>query len=281
VEYQPPYAWPAQASQPPPDPPELPEGQDPRPRWPWWYGIVALLAGFFVVQVLGGIVYAIAVGFDDISNPPAGLAIGLTLFQDVVLIAIALGFAAMVAKPRAWHFGFVPTPLWRAVGWAALAAFAYLVFAGVYGALVQPDEQTTLEDLGADQLPAVVIGFAVVVVAPFVEEFFFRGFLYRCLRSSLSTIPAALVAGGIFGLVHAASGIDVVPVLGMLGFLLCLLYEKTGSLYPTIFLHALLNTLAFGSATHEWAAALGLGVPTLLSCFLLPRVVPARATATV
>ena len=29
------------------DPPELPEGADPRPRWPWWYALAGLGAGLW------------------------------------------------------------------------------------------------------------------------------------------------------------------------------------------------------------------------------------------
>jgi membrane protease YdiL (CAAX protease family) len=278
MQYLPPSPWQGAFTPPPPDPPELPSGQDPRPPWPWWYGPVALTAAVFIVFVVGGVVFAIAVGSGSIDDAPAGLTIGLTLFQDIVLVATAVGLAALVSRPRPWQFGLRPTPLWRAVGWAALAAVSYLVFAGIYSALVTPEEQTTLEDLGVDKVPSVVIAFSVVVVAPFVEEVFFRGFLYRALRSSLPVIPAALLGGLIFGLVHLPSGPESVPVLAWFGLVLCLLYEKTGSIYPTIFLHSLLNTLAFGSAA-DWTAALALGLPTMAACLVLPRLTPGRAPA--
>ena len=47
----------------PPDPPELPAGADPAPRWPAWYAPVGFLAGFaitLVVSVIAGIIAAAA-----------------------------------------------------------------------------------------------------------------------------------------------------------------------------------------------------------------------------
>ena len=43
------------------------------------------------------------------------------------------------------------------------------------------------EDLGADEstLALVAAGIVVIVVAPIAEEFFFRGFFYRALRSRM------------------------------------------------------------------------------------------------
>ena len=52
--------------------------------------------------------------------------------------------------------------------------------------MVQPDaEQTVAQDLGADEgtFGMIAAGFMVVCVAPVAEEFFFRGFFYRALRS--------------------------------------------------------------------------------------------------
>ena len=41
--------------------------------------------------------------------------------------------------------------------------------------------------------------------------------------------------------------------LGLLGMGLCLLYVRTGSLYPCVAAHALNNSIAFGVARH-WGA---------------------------
>jgi membrane protease YdiL (CAAX protease family) len=83
-----------------------------------------------------------------------------------------------------------------------------------------------------------------VILAPISEETCFRGMLYGGLRERLPKIPAALIVGLIFGGLHALTGVSAVPPLMVFGFLLCLLYEKTGSIVPGILLHMLNNSVA-------------------------------------
>jgi CAAX protease family protein len=94
------------------------------------------------------------------------------------------------------------------------------------------------------------------VVAPICEEILFRGFIFVALRNWRGTLPAAVITGLLFGGVHAgaAPALDLVP-LGILGFALCLLYRRTGSLYPCIVAHSLNNSIAFASLENwGWQA---------------------------
>jgi len=82
-----------------------------------------------------------------------------------------------------------------------------------------------------------------------VEEIFFRGLLYRCLRNRLAVLPAALIAGCLFGLVHITGyPLVTLPVKAALGLNACLLYEQTGSILPGIALHSLVDGTAFEAA---------------------------------
>jgi membrane protease YdiL (CAAX protease family) len=51
----------------------------------------------------------------------------------------------------------------------------------------------------------------------------------------------------------------------------CLVYERTGSLYPVIALHALNNAIAFGVTVEDASVSLVLGPLMLIACALLPR----------
>ncbi|HEX2233057.1 MAG TPA: CPBP family intramembrane glutamic endopeptidase, partial [Thermoleophilaceae bacterium] len=209
-------------------------------------------------------------------DSPTFVIVG-TLLQGVVFVATAVLFASLSLKPKAWHFGLRPTRLWAAVGWATLALVAFYVFAATYTVALDPDvEQSVTEKLGADEgtLGLIAAGFVVIVVAPATEEFFFRGFFYRALRTRFGVLSAALIDGLLFGVIHFEGGSDgllLVPPLAVLGFLFCLVYERTGSLYPVIALHAVNNSIAYAAQADGEAVSAVLGPLVIAACVVVPR----------
>lgn len=94
-----------------------------------------------------------------------------------------------------------------------------------------------------------LVGFLLMVIVPITEELLFRGFLFGILRRYLNFGWTALLVSLLFGLAHLdptsptqiALGIDVFA----LSLIMCKLREDSGSLWPTILLHALKNGVAF------------------------------------
>jgi membrane protease YdiL (CAAX protease family) len=118
---------------------------------------------------------------------------------------------------------------------------AYLLFAIVYTAIFgAPEQEDIAESFGS--VPVQIL--LIVIAAPIAEEICFRGMLYGGLRERWPKFAAALLAGLIFGALHALTGLSAVPPLVAFGFVLCLLYEKTGSIVPGIVLHMLNNSAA-------------------------------------
>ena len=259
---------------PPPERPELPEGAG--PRWPPWYAGVGFLVALILTLVVVGIVAAATGASTSDENPT--FTVVATFLQGVIFIGTAVLFASFAGKPRPEHFGLRRAPFWPTVGWAALGLFCFYVLAAVYTAIVQPDaEQTVAQDLGADQgtFGLIAAGFMIVCVAPVAEEFFFRGFFYRALRSRYSVLGAALIDGLLVGAIHwdfsTTDGLLIIPPLAALGFMFCLVYERTGSLYPVIALHALNNAIAYAVTVEDAAVSLVLGPLMLVACAVAPR----------
>jgi membrane protease YdiL (CAAX protease family) len=274
---------------PPPNPPELPEGARPSPpAWPPWTAPLALLAGLtatlFGATVIGGI--AAAAGA-KISDPPPGVQIGSLLFQDLALIGAALAFARLVTHPRPWHFGLRRTRPGRAVGWLLAVWVGFFVFTGIWITALGIHQRDRLpKELGVDRSTAalLVVAFLVTVMAPIAEEFFFRGYFFTALRSWKGPWVAAAITGVVFGAIHGGSApIGYLVPLAVFGFGLCLLYWRTGSLYPCMSLHALNNSLALGVSQHwGWQIAVLMLVSNLvIAAIVLPlgRAGPAAATA--
>jgi membrane protease YdiL (CAAX protease family) len=257
-----------------PDPPEMPAGADPFPRWPAWFG-----AAGFTIGVGAGIAGAILLlpallvvtrgfGVDTDDSLPV-LELVATLFQDIGWIVGAVLLASTISRPRAWHFGFRKPRLGPAVGWSLVAILAYIGLTLLYTLILQPDSGDPIE---AGDRYGTLIGSCVIiiVVAPICEEIFFRGFLYRILRGRMGLWPALVITGALFGAVHLSSGGPLaVALIAPLGFLLCLVYERSGSLYPCIALHALNNAIVSASEFDRVTdIALLMGAGMLLLCLI-------------
>jgi membrane protease YdiL (CAAX protease family) len=169
----------------------------------------------------------------------------------VVQLATALGFLLVpIAIATRWGASSVGEALRRlgvrsfrpgALKWMLAAIGAYLVFAALYAGLFgAPHQEDIAESFGA--LPIQIL--LIAIAAPVSEEVCFRGMLFGGLRQRLPRLAAALVSGLIFGGLHALTGISAVPPLIAFGFILALLYEKTGSIVPGIVLHMLNNSIA-------------------------------------
>ncbi len=131
--------------------------------------------------------------------------------------------------------------LWSsAFGGLALVGFAALWWNG----------RDPLRLLGIGRAPSVHPGLYLAVacgIGPVVEELFFRGLLYRVLRSQ-GRILALGGSTALFALLHAgAGGLPVVPLIGGLVFAAAVETEK--NLLVPITIHVLGNTALF-TLTH-------------------------------
>jgi membrane protease YdiL (CAAX protease family) len=196
--------------------------------------------------VLGGL---LAIPAFIIESPPEGesgtaanviaqLGVAIAFVMVPMLLASRRGAAsATEALRRLGVRRFRPS----ALKWMAAAIGAYLLFATIYVAIVgEPNQEDIAEEFGAAPLQILLIAIA----APISEEVCFRGMLFGGLRERLPRAGAALISAALFGALHAVTGLSAVPVLIAFGFILALLYEKTGSIVPGIVLHTLNNSVA-------------------------------------
>jgi uncharacterized protein len=253
---------------PPPDPPELPEAAG--PQWPPSFAPAALFGSFAAVLLAGAPLLPVILTY-GISEALAGVALlALLLVQDGLLVLAAVLFASIKRRPRRWHFGIRATRFWPTVGWVLLAFALMMAFEFGYVALFDVDA-TNVDDLGEDNFIAgFAVAIAVIAVAPVAEELFFRAFFYRALRTRLPVWSAALIDGLVFGSLHF-QGLDsaiILPVIAVFGVGQCLVYERTGSLFAVIAIHAAFNTVAMLSIAP--LPAILIGVSVILGCLLAP-----------
>jgi len=98
---------------------------------------------------------------------------------------------------------------------------------------VDPAYQQVAQALSMPSVPVQI--FAVVIFGPIAEELVFRGLIFRRLRDYLNPMWAILISGVAFGVYHGnlVQGIFA----GLLGMLLALVYEKSGTIIVPIAAH--------------------------------------------
>ena len=275
----------------PPARPELPEGapvpaeppRDDLPRLgvPVWAPFVVVVAAFvcvLVVQIVAAVVVELVGGDVEVLTDSDAATIGFTLVLDAALVACAVAVASWLGSGRPTPAAFgLRAPEWRsAVGWTLAVYAVFWVGAIVVGlAFGEPEEQDIVTDLKAEDSALVLAGFGVMtcLVAPLAEEFFFRGFLFRALHEKLAAVPAVLITGVCFGLVHLPSGDWIgTIVLSLFGMALCVLLLCTSSLVPCIMLHAFHNSISFGFTKElPWWGFLLLIVASVTTTYAIAR----------
>lgn len=202
----------------------------------------------------------------------------LLIVVGMALVCFVTGFAAELwyirRKLKVENFSFKKTLAlnlnslngsWWAAFWRAAVGFAFVIVVTQVVERALPVSHVT--DPAADfakslsGIPALLFVFLGVVVAPFVEEIVFRGFLYNALRTSfrsdtalrlfrhveMGDLAAALASGLVFGLFHMnfmqfpALNWAALPIYTVTGMVLAESYRRSGSLYVPIMVHALNN----------------------------------------
>jgi len=256
-----------------------------RAGWRPWTAPAAILTGLGLT-IFGGMIVALvtAATGGSVSDPSPGVNIGLTFFQNLALVAAALFFARLAGRPTGADFGLRRAPIGRCIGLVLAVLVGFYVFSLGWGTALHLDERQTLPDelgVGGSTLNLVLVVVIITILAPIGEELLFRGYVFGALRNWKGWLPAAIVTGLVFGAIHIGSApIGFTVPLAVFGFGLCVLYQRTGSLYPCIALHALNNSVALG-LTQKWTweiapTMVGAVIASLTIAWLLARALGSR-----
>ena len=131
--------------------------------------------------------------------------------------------------------------------WAYLSILPVLALIGALLGLFRktllPEQEIYNLLMGLTSLPISLLFLIIVgLVAPLLEEIIFRGFLFGTLRNSFGPRRSMVYSSLLFAALHQ-SPVAFLPVF-FLAMVLAYLYEKTGSLWPSIILHMVNNTVA-------------------------------------
>lgn len=240
-------------------PPEL-QPQPPVPRT-WGYVDLLLIAVFagaalLVLSVLGIVavfVLSYALGWDlDIEDPRVQGPLNVAI--QILFWAALFGFiyAVITIKYR--------LPFGDSIGWRAYegSAFQYFVWGPVLAIgvvlistlLPKVDEKLPFEKLLEEPMVLGMLAVFGILIAPLLEEMFFRGFLYPVFERSHGAASAVFTTSALFSLVHGVQygwrWQNLLILLGV-GVVFGMLRARTQSILPSTFLHAGYNATLFAA----------------------------------
>jgi membrane protease YdiL (CAAX protease family) len=255
-------------------------------------GFAAALFFTLVIEIGG------AAGGSSVAHPSPAVNLAASYVFDLSFVGVALYLTVLQGRMGRREFGYRRIRWRLAAAGFVLAGIVYYAVSWAYTNLLSLHGSDKLpSDLGVHKSTAALVAAAVFVcvVAPICEEFFFRGFLFGVLRRmpirvagrQLGPWIAALIVAILFGAAHYGSApAEYLIPLGFLGFLLCLVRWRTGSLYPCMALHSFNNALALGVSELGWNAgeivALMAGSLAIVAALTLPlsgRMLPGRPAA--
>lgn len=94
----------------------------------------------------------------------------------------------------------------------------------------------------------LVFGLSVIVIAPIIEEWVFRGILLKSLLTRLSNNKSLLISSVLFGLIHI-NPVQIIGAIG-LGYFYGYIYIKYKSVSNVVILHCLANLIGFISMMY-------------------------------
>lgn len=215
-----------------------------RPEVPWstrdvWLGVIA-------AALLVAAAWAVAYTLRAFSlKPDADLWVALfpTLFELLFLVPV-WWFSIRKYHASLKTLGFVNFKFSvLAVGIGMLLVFYlfngfYALLLRDFGLRMQTDLTPVLQGLSSPW-PLFV---TIVVVAPVVEETFFRGFVFAGLRPRYDWRWAAAMSAALFAAAHMSITFFIPSFI--LGYLFAYLYQRSNSIWPGMILHVLVNAFA-------------------------------------
>ncbi|HXF83995.1 MAG TPA: CPBP family intramembrane glutamic endopeptidase [Anaerolineales bacterium] len=168
---------------------------------------------------------------------------GLVFLELAYLIPVGV---ILVSKKIHWkHLGFGKFE-WSTVGLGCglmVGAYLFIILHNVILILIgfHTQGEAIFEILASTESPFWLV-IAAVILAPPVEEIFFRGFLFQGFRQRYGLVPGILISSLIFGLAHM-DPTSLIPTF-LLGAVLAYIYHRSNSVWPGIILHFLVNAFS-------------------------------------
>ena len=212
------------------------------------FSVLQVLAGYVIAVVVAGLTGGIAAALSGDEDGVVALLAGQVGFWTVLTGVVVLGWKRSGSGTSAGHLA--GQGRWVDLVGVGVGVFTQLVLLPVlyfpFRSLFDDDELSApAEELmnGIDGAGLVAMAIGVIVVAPIVEELFFRGLLLDTMRRRWGTATAVVASSLFFGAIH----LQLLQFAGLTlaGLVFAAAVVRTGRLGTAITVHAGFNATTF------------------------------------
>jgi uncharacterized protein len=247
----------------PPDPQPVATTTGPMPTartssqpWGFWstLGLAAIIAVAALASEFGALslvsfysTYSHPDAFDSILDGTSGFTWSIAIITATpVTIGLVLLFAGIKKNLPLKHYLALRTlPRRRLLRWClVLLGFALLADLTTVS-LGKPIVPEFMTEVYRTARWTPLLWFAVVICAPLAEELLFRGFLFKgWLHSPLGGWGTVLLTSFIWATLHQQYDLHGIAIVFAAGLLFGYARLRSGSIYPPLAMHILMNLLA-------------------------------------
>ncbi|MGG1629521.1 CPBP family intramembrane glutamic endopeptidase [Rossellomorea sp. NRS-1567] len=212
---------------------------------PWGWKEFVLLMLLEVGLVIGCIKFVVKPLYSDwLDNELyAGTLMGLT-----IAIILLSGVYVVALRPKKLSWSEVGVKAFNVKDWKIIIIYSVILLVGAVIIVVLTsfignsweNSKTKAMQQNATFFTILIAFISAAIISPVYEEIFYRGFLYRWLRTRIGLTGALLLSSLIFTIIHIPT-YNVMPVNFFSGILFALAYERTHSIWPSVLIHGLTN----------------------------------------
>ena len=161
---------------------------------------------------------------------------------DLIIVLIITGVAARLERRRIDSYGLPLNQAFTGLFWnGALLGSLTIVFVGLAMLVTGGMRLQGVALRGAEMITATVLWLIAMLLVSLTEEYVFRGYALQSLWCGAGFWPAALITTALFAGAHLSKPHENAIDIGMifvLGVILCLSVQVTGSLWWAVGWHA-------------------------------------------
>ncbi|MES5949289.1 CPBP family intramembrane glutamic endopeptidase [Bacillus toyonensis] len=173
----------------------------------------------------------------------SGTLIGLT-----IAIVLVSGVYFMILRPKKLSWSEVGIRSFSIKDWKFIVLLTIILMAGDVIVMVltsfignsYENSKTEAIQQSVNFFTVLIAFISAAVISPIYEEIFYRGFLYRWLRTRFGMMWAIFLSSLIFTIIHIPT-YNAMPVNFLSGIVFAWAYERTNSIWPPVIIHGLTN----------------------------------------